>query len=100
MARGEEDFAKSGCAQQEITMLGKLRFDDLQSANHVEFQEELAHRGSRIGWREGGEGEEPLAHSSNLPTRAPPAILGREKSPALAGLFLCRTCFICENFEH
>jgi hypothetical protein len=38
VARGAEDFGNSGCAQQEITVLGHLRFDDLQSANHVDFK--------------------------------------------------------------
>ncbi|MBT8337339.1 MAG: hypothetical protein KJO11_12100 [Gemmatimonadetes bacterium] len=38
VARADEDFESSGCAQQQMTMLGKLRFDDLQSANHVSFK--------------------------------------------------------------
>ncbi len=38
VARGSQDFSESGCAQQQITTLGKLRFDDLQSANHVDFR--------------------------------------------------------------
>lgn len=39
VARASKDFAKTGCnEQQQITMLGRLRFDDLQSANHVAFK--------------------------------------------------------------
>ncbi|MGD2123472.1 MAG: hypothetical protein PVJ76_17090 [Gemmatimonadota bacterium] len=38
VARGAEDFATSGCAKQDVTVLGHLRFDDLQSANHVDFK--------------------------------------------------------------
>ena len=38
VAQSAEKFKSSGCAQQEITVLGKLRFDDLESANHVEFK--------------------------------------------------------------
>jgi hypothetical protein len=38
VARGDEDFGSSGCGQQNITMLGHVRFDDLQSANHVDFK--------------------------------------------------------------
>ena len=38
VAQGSSDFETSGCAQQQITMLGRLRFGDLQSVNHVEFK--------------------------------------------------------------
>ncbi|NNM06382.1 MAG: hypothetical protein HKO65_14920, partial [Gemmatimonadetes bacterium] len=38
VAQGSEDFATSGCAQQQISILGQLQFDDLQSANHVDFK--------------------------------------------------------------
>ncbi len=38
VARASEDFEDSGCAAQEITMLGSLRFDNLQSVNHVNFK--------------------------------------------------------------
>jgi outer membrane protein assembly factor BamB len=38
VAKADEDFASSGCAQQNITMLGHLRFDNLQSANHVDYR--------------------------------------------------------------
>jgi hypothetical protein len=38
VAQGEEDFGESGCALQQITVLGKLRFGDLQSANHIEYK--------------------------------------------------------------
>jgi len=35
VARSTGNFSENNCATQNITMLGKLRFDDLQSANHV-----------------------------------------------------------------
>lgn len=39
VARGAQDFDRTACtAQQQITVLGKLQFDDLQSANHIEFK--------------------------------------------------------------
>ncbi|MDJ0928756.1 MAG: hypothetical protein QNJ73_14050 [Gammaproteobacteria bacterium] len=39
VAQGAERFKNSPCsAPQNITMLGKLRFDDLQSVNHVAFK--------------------------------------------------------------
>ena len=39
VAQGSDEFKDSGCnAQQSITMLGNLRFDDLQSVNHVEYE--------------------------------------------------------------
>jgi outer membrane protein assembly factor BamB len=38
VAQGDEDFGTSGCAQQTITMLGHVRFDNLQSANHVDYK--------------------------------------------------------------
>lgn len=38
VAQGEEDFGDSGCAPQRITVLGKLRFGDLQSANHIDYK--------------------------------------------------------------
>jgi len=39
VATGENDFDETACAApQEITMLGRLRFDDLQSANHVAYR--------------------------------------------------------------
>lgn len=39
VAQGAEDFDATSCnQQQQITMLGKLRFDDLQSVNHVEYE--------------------------------------------------------------
>jgi hypothetical protein len=39
VAQGSEDFSQSGCGQQEITPLGRLGFDELQSANHVDFKD-------------------------------------------------------------
>ena len=39
VAQGAEEFKDTACnAQQQITMLGQLQFDDLQSVNHVEFE--------------------------------------------------------------
>ncbi|MGB5210890.1 MAG: hypothetical protein WBP60_10240 [Gammaproteobacteria bacterium] len=38
VAKAKKQFQNSGCAQQEITVEGQLRFDDLQSANHVSFK--------------------------------------------------------------
>ena len=39
VAAGAQNFFETGCAEpQEITVLGRLRFDDLQSANHVAFR--------------------------------------------------------------
>lgn len=39
VARASKDFSKTRCNEpQQITMLGRLRFDDLQSANHVAFK--------------------------------------------------------------
>jgi hypothetical protein len=34
-AAAPDDFDKSGCTAQDVTVLGRVRFDDLQSANHV-----------------------------------------------------------------
>lgn len=38
VARAAQPFASSGCSPQEIAVIGKLRFDELQSANHVSFR--------------------------------------------------------------
>lgn len=38
VATGARDFREDNCDPQDITMLGKLRFDDLQSANHVAYK--------------------------------------------------------------
>ena len=39
IAAGAADFASTPCAApQNITMLGHLRFDDLQSVNHVDYE--------------------------------------------------------------
>lgn len=38
VARATQPFAASGCAPQDIAVAGKLRFDDLQSANHVSYR--------------------------------------------------------------
>ncbi|HRP34250.1 MAG TPA: hypothetical protein PLI48_00070 [Gammaproteobacteria bacterium] len=38
VARAAQPFASSDCSPQDITVIGKLRFDELQSANHVSFR--------------------------------------------------------------
>jgi len=38
VARATQPFATSGCAAQDIAVIGKLRFDELQSANHVSYR--------------------------------------------------------------
>ena len=35
VAKADEDFSNKDCKAQNITMLGKLQFDNLQSVNHV-----------------------------------------------------------------
>jgi len=38
VATGAQGFNENNCNPQDITVLGKLRFDDLQSANHVAYK--------------------------------------------------------------
>ena len=38
LAEAAASFNDNNCDPQEITVLGKLRFDDLQSANHVDYK--------------------------------------------------------------
>ena len=38
VAEASSRFDGNNCDPQNITMLGKLRFDDLQSANHVDYK--------------------------------------------------------------
>lgn len=39
VAQGDDEFKDSDCdEQQRITVIGRLRFDDFQSVNHVEFE--------------------------------------------------------------
>jgi outer membrane protein assembly factor BamB len=38
IARGSEEFKDTGCSPQTIEQIGRLEFPDLQSANHVEFE--------------------------------------------------------------
>lgn len=38
VAAGVEDFDRSGCAPQSISVMGQMRFDDLQSVNHVDYR--------------------------------------------------------------
>jgi hypothetical protein len=40
VAAGAEPFATSGCGAQDIDELGRLRFENLQSANHVVYRDE------------------------------------------------------------
>lgn len=49
VAQGDENFSTSGCATQQITMLGKLRFDDLQSANHVAYKGDYLYVAAGLG---------------------------------------------------
>ena len=49
VARGSEDFDKNNCATQSITMLGKLRFGDLQSANHVAYKKRYLYIAAGLG---------------------------------------------------
>jgi len=49
VARGSEDFDKNNCATQNITMLGKLRFGDLQSANHVAYRSRYLYVAAGLG---------------------------------------------------
>ena len=49
VARGSEDFDKNNCATQSITMLGKLRFGDLQSANHVAYKKRYLYVAAGLG---------------------------------------------------
>jgi len=49
VARGSEDFNKNNCATQKITMLGKLRFGNLQSANHVAYKSRYLYVAAGLG---------------------------------------------------
>jgi hypothetical protein len=49
VARGSENFDKNNCATQKITMLGKLRFGDLQSANHVAYKSHYLYIAAGLG---------------------------------------------------
>jgi len=49
VARGSEDFDKNNCATQNITMLGKMRFGDLQSANHVAYKSHYLYIAAGLG---------------------------------------------------
>lgn len=48
-ARATQSFASSGCTPQEITVVGKLRFDELQSANHVSYRGEYLFVAAGLG---------------------------------------------------
>lgn len=50
VAQGSQAFSNTACtAQQQITMLGKLRFDDLQSANHVAYKNDYLFVAAGLG---------------------------------------------------
>jgi hypothetical protein len=50
VAQADADFGATDCnAPQQITMLGHLRFDDLQSANHVAFKNDYLFVAAGLG---------------------------------------------------
>ena len=49
VARGSSDFDKNNCATQNITMLGKMRFGNLQSANHVAYKSHYLYVAAGLG---------------------------------------------------
>ncbi len=50
VAQGSEDLDETGSEeQQQITLLGRLRLDDLQSVNHVAYKEKYLIIGSGLG---------------------------------------------------
>lgn len=49
VARADRDFDKNNCDSQNITMLGKLRFGDLQSANHVAYKKRYLYVAAGLG---------------------------------------------------
>lgn len=48
-AAGAEDFDDSGCAPQSISVIGQLRFGDLQSVNHVDYRSGVLFVAAGIG---------------------------------------------------
>ncbi|MGB5397089.1 MAG: hypothetical protein WBN96_08070, partial [Gammaproteobacteria bacterium] len=49
VAEADEDFSNDDCKVQNITMLGKLQFDDLQSANHVVYRDGFLYVAAGLG---------------------------------------------------
>ncbi len=49
IARGSENFDDNNCATHNITVLGKLRFGDLQSANHVVYRSHYLYIAAGLG---------------------------------------------------
>ena len=49
VARATQQFRTSGCAAQNIEVEGKLRFDDLESANHVSFRDDYLFVAAGLG---------------------------------------------------
>ncbi len=49
VARSKKDFNKNNCDIPSITMLGKLRFGDLQSANHVAYKKRYLYVAAGLG---------------------------------------------------
>lgn len=49
VAEADEDFTNGNCNAQNITMLGKLQFDNLQSANHVVYRDGFLYVAAGLG---------------------------------------------------
>lgn len=49
VARNKKDFDKNNCDAPNITILGKLRFGDLQSANHVAYKKRYLYVAAGLG---------------------------------------------------
>ena len=50
LSQGTEKFKNSGSEEsQDITLLGKLRFDDLQSVNHVAYEDDTLFVATGLG---------------------------------------------------
>jgi len=49
VATADDDFDVSGCTSQEITVLGRLRFGDGESVNHVDLENKLLVIASGLG---------------------------------------------------
>ena len=50
LAEGAEKFKNSGAEEsQDITLLGNLRFDDLQSVNHVAYEDDTLFVAAGLG---------------------------------------------------
>ena len=50
MAEASEEFKNTGSEDpQDIALLGQLRFDDLQSVNHVEYEDGMLFVATGLG---------------------------------------------------